>query len=65
MGGGGGDRERNAFPIAYKNVDTLRLIVCFSLQTSKRGIRKRVEPLIMYTHAYPYTSLALMPEEEE
>ena len=39
--------------------------MCFPLQTSKRAIRKRVEPLIMYTHACPFTSLVLMPEEEE
>ena len=35
------------------------------LQTSKRAIRQWVEPLIMYTHASPCTSLVLMPEEEE
>ena len=35
------------------------------LQTSKCGIRKWVEPLIMHTHACLCTSLVLMPEEEE
>ena len=39
--------------------------MCFPRQTSKRAIRKQVEPLIMYTHACPCTSLVLMPEEEE
>ena len=32
---------------------------------SKHAIRKWVEPLIMYTDACPFTSLVLMPEEEE